>query len=75
MECSCYDRINIYEKYNGNLCNTNEYLNSINSNNQNMSYYNYKIGDIKLNLFLKDIYKYHQIILYIKNHHGLIYFV
>jgi hypothetical protein len=58
MECSCYDKINVYNKYNGSVCNTNDHLNSINSNHQNMSYYNYKIGDTKLNLFLKDIYKY-----------------
>jgi hypothetical protein len=32
-----------------------------------MSYYNYKIGDIKLNLFLKDIYK-HKYIDFIKKH-------
>jgi hypothetical protein len=56
MFCNCYDKINIYDRYNEKTCNQNYYLNSINSNSCNISSYNYKIDDIKLNKILDKIY-------------------
>lgn len=57
MYCNCYDKIDIYDKYNEKTSNTNCYLSSINSNDCHITSYNYKIGDDKLNKILKKIYK------------------
>ena len=50
-----YDIV-IYEIYEKILENTNEYINSINSNTNNLSEFNFKIDDQKTNKILKSIY-------------------